>query len=70
MIIHFFNISLDFDHTFTSDKLRNTLNGFKMMRKHITTADMVKKLLNVIEGWVEKSKGKKRVRNRNLETTL
>lgn len=41
-----------------------------MIRKHITTADMVKKLLNVIEDRVEKSKGKKLVRNRNVETTL
>lgn len=41
-----------------------------MIRKHVTTADMVKKLLNVIEGRVEKSKGTKRGRNRNLETTL
>ncbi len=41
-----------------------------MIRKHITTSEMVKKLLNVIEDRVEKSKGKKLARNRNLETTL
>jgi len=41
-----------------------------MMRKHVTTADMVKKLLNVIDDRVEKRKGKKRALNRNLETTL
>ena len=41
-----------------------------MIRKHIATAEMVKKLLNVIEGRVEKSKGKKLIRTRNLETTL
>jgi hypothetical protein len=41
-----------------------------MIRKHVTTAGMVKKLLNVIEVRVEKSKGKKRVHSRNLETTL
>ena len=41
-----------------------------MMRKHVTTADMVKKLLNVIDNRIEKRKGKKRVVNRNLETTL
>lgn len=41
-----------------------------MIRKHITTAEMVKKLLNVIDIRVEKNKGKKRSYNRNLETTL
>lgn len=41
-----------------------------MIRKHVTTNEMVKKLLNVIEGRVERSKEKKQVRNRNLETTL
>ena len=41
-----------------------------MIRKHITTAEMVKKLLNVIEVRVEKSKDKKRLRSRNVETTL
>ncbi len=41
-----------------------------MIRKHVTTADMVKKLLNVIEHRVEKSKGKTLLRSRNVETTL
>lgn len=41
-----------------------------MIRKHITTAEMVKKLLNVIDIRVEKNKGKKRFQSRNLETTL
>lgn len=41
-----------------------------MIRKHVTTADMVKKLLNVIEHRVEKSKGKKLLPSRNVETTL
>lgn len=41
-----------------------------MIRKHITTTEMVKKLLNIIEGRVEKGKGKKLIRNRNLETNL
>jgi len=41
-----------------------------MIRKHVTTADMVKKLLNVIEDRVEKSKGKNLLRSRNVETTL
>lgn len=41
-----------------------------MIRKHITTAEMVKKLLNVIDIRVEKNKGKKRLHSRNLETTL
>lgn len=41
-----------------------------MIRKHITTAEMVKKLLNVIDIRVEKNKGKNRIHNRNLETTL
>ena len=40
------------------------------MRKHVTTASMVKKLLNVIEVRMEKSKGKKSVYNKNFETTL
>ena len=41
-----------------------------MIRKHITTHAMVKKLLDVIENRVEKSKGNKLERRRNLETTL
>ena len=41
-----------------------------MIRKHITTTEMVKKLLNVIENRVEKSKEKISVIKRNLETTL
>jgi len=41
-----------------------------MIRKHITTSEMVKKLLNVIENRVEKSKGKISRIKRNLETTL
>jgi hypothetical protein len=41
-----------------------------MIRNHITTAEMVKKLLNVIEVRVEKSKNKKLHRSRNIETTL
>lgn len=41
-----------------------------MLSKHITTADMVKKFLNVIDDRIEKSKGKKFLRNRNVETTL
>ena len=41
-----------------------------MIRKHITTAEMVKKLLNVIDIRVEKNKGKKQLRHSNLETTL
>lgn len=41
-----------------------------MIRKHVTTAEMVKKLLNVIEVRVEKSKDKKLLRSRNVETTL
>ena len=41
-----------------------------MIRKHVTTETMVKKLLDVIEVRIEKSKGKKRVHNKNLETTL
>ena len=39
-------------------------------QKHITTSEMVKKLLNVIENRVEKSKGNISVIKRNLETTL
>jgi hypothetical protein len=41
-----------------------------MILKHITTTEMVKKLLNVIEHRVEKSKGKISALKRNLETTL
>jgi hypothetical protein len=41
-----------------------------MLGKHITTTEMVKKLLNVIEDRVEKSKGKKFLRSRSLEPTL
>jgi len=41
-----------------------------MIGKHITTHAMVKKFLNVIENRIEKSKGKKLERRRNLETTL
>ncbi len=41
-----------------------------MIRKHITTHEMVKKFLNVIQNRVEKSKRKKLERRRNLETTL
>jgi len=41
-----------------------------MIRKHVTTNEMVKKLLNVIENRVEKSKGNNLLRRRNLETTL
>ena len=41
-----------------------------MMRKHITTAEMVKKFLNVIENRIEKGKRKKFVRGRNIETTI
>lgn len=41
-----------------------------MIRKHITTHEMVKKLLNVIQNRVEKSKRKKLERSRNLETTI
>jgi len=41
-----------------------------MIRKHITTTEMVKKLLNVIENRVGKSKEKISVLKRNLETTL
>ncbi len=41
-----------------------------MIRKHITTAEMVKKLFNVIEDRVEKSKNKKFLRRRNVKTTL
>jgi len=41
-----------------------------MIRKHITTTEMVKKLLNVIEDRVEKGKRRKLIRNRNMETNL
>ena len=41
-----------------------------MMRKHITTKEMVKKLLYVIENRIEKNKDKAGVLRRNLETTL
>jgi len=41
-----------------------------MIRKHITTTEMVKKLLNVIETRVEKGKEKKLIRNKNLEANL
>jgi len=41
-----------------------------MIHNHIMTTEMVKKLLNVIENRVEKTKDKKLFRNRNLETTL
>ena len=41
-----------------------------MIRKHITTSEMVKKLLNVIETRVGKSKENNLLRNRNLERTL
>ncbi|MDN3642818.1 hypothetical protein QWY87_08920 [Lutimonas halocynthiae] len=41
-----------------------------MIRKHITTSEMVKKLLNVIEDRVGKSKGNDLLRRRNLERTL
>lgn len=41
-----------------------------MFQKHITTSEMVKKLLTVIENRVEKSKGKISELKRNLETTL
>ncbi len=41
-----------------------------MIRKHITTHEMVQRLLNVIDNRVEKSKGKNSTRPRNLETTL
>lgn len=41
-----------------------------MIRKHITTAEMVKKLLYVIDKRVDKSKENLITRKRNLETTL
>lgn len=41
-----------------------------MIRKHVTTSEMVKKLLNVIEARVGKSKGNDLLRRRNLERTL
>jgi len=41
-----------------------------MIRNHITTAEMVKKLLNVIDKRVDKSKEKLITSKRNLETTL
>jgi len=41
-----------------------------MIRNHITTAEMVKKLLNVIDKRVDKSKEKIIASKRNLETTL
>ena len=41
-----------------------------MIRNHITTTEMVKKLLNVIDKRVDKSKDKLIVSKRNLETTL
>ena len=41
-----------------------------MIRKHITTSEMVKKLLNVIEYRVGKSKENDLLRRRNLERTL
>lgn len=41
-----------------------------MIRKHITTNEMVKKLLNVIEKRVGKSKENDLLKRRNLETTL
>ena len=41
-----------------------------MIRNHITTTEMVKKLLNVIDKRVDKSKEKLIVSKRNLETTL
>ncbi len=41
-----------------------------MIRKHITTTEMVKRLLNVIENRVGKSKEKISLIKRNLETTL
>lgn len=41
-----------------------------MIRKHTTTAEMVKRFLNVIEERVEKSKESRLMKKRNLETTL
>jgi len=41
-----------------------------MIRKHITTSEMVKKLLNVIESRVGKSKENDLLKRRNLERTL
>ena len=41
-----------------------------MIRKHITTNEMVKKLFNVIEKRVGKSKENDLLKHRNLETTL
>jgi hypothetical protein len=41
-----------------------------MILNHVTTKEMVKKLLNVIENRVEKSKAHNPMKSRNLETTL
>ena len=41
-----------------------------MILNHVTTKEMVKKLLNVIEKRVEKSKAHHPVKSRYLETTL
>lgn len=41
-----------------------------MILKHVTTTEMVKKLLHVIDQRVDKSKEKLIPRKRNLETTL
>jgi len=41
-----------------------------MILKHITTAEMVKKLLTVIDKRIDKSKEKLIVSKRNLETNL
>jgi hypothetical protein len=41
-----------------------------MILNHITTAEMVKKLLHIIDKRVDKSKEKIIAQKRNLETTL
>jgi hypothetical protein len=41
-----------------------------MILDHVTTKEMVKKLLSVIENRVEKSKVRNPMQSRNLETTL
>ena len=41
-----------------------------MMRKHKTTADMVKQLLNVIEGRVERANQKPATRPNRLDNRL
>lgn len=68
--MHFFNFSSESNSTFKLDKKVPQKSDENMIRKHITTNEMVKKLLNVIEKRVGKSKENDLLKRRNLETTL